>query len=127
MQALSDLKQSFPHKNHCEHYWKLASRLWLGLFTLTYFFFLYIHSPLLLENKICCDCCFPLQIKPQTTIQLYILWDSSSNACNRHTRGCPFSKYFQILFIFAQIFKYFVLFCPLFTLLWKNPVHSLSF
>ena len=26
--------------------------------------------------------------------------------------ACPFSKYFQILYIFAQIFKYFALFCP---------------
>ena len=28
---------------------------------------------------------------------------------------CPFSKYFQILFIFAQIFKYFALFCHFLT------------
>ena len=26
---------------------------------------------------------------------------------------CPFSKDFQFLYIFAQIFKYFALFCPL--------------
>ena len=32
-------------------------------------FFLYIHSPFLLENKSCCDCCFPQQIRPQTSVQ----------------------------------------------------------
>ena len=42
--------QSFPYENHCKCYKKLASRLWPMLFTLT-FFFLNIHSPLLLENK----------------------------------------------------------------------------
>ena len=41
--------QSFPYENHCECYKKLASRSWPVLFTLTYFF-LYMHSPLLLEN-----------------------------------------------------------------------------
>ena len=29
-----------------------------------------------------------------------------------HRWSCPFSKYFQILCIFAQIFKYLGLFCP---------------
>ena len=37
----------FSRENHCECYRKLASRLWPILFTLTYFF-LYIHSPILL-------------------------------------------------------------------------------
>ena len=43
-------KQPFPLENHCKCYKKLASRLWPVLFTLTDFF-LYKHSPLLLENK----------------------------------------------------------------------------
>ena len=43
-------KQPFPYENHCKCYKKLASRLWPVLFTLTDFF-LYKHSPLLLENK----------------------------------------------------------------------------
>ena len=42
--------QSFPYGNLCKCYKKLASRLSPVLFTLT-FFFIYIHSPLLLENK----------------------------------------------------------------------------
>ena len=46
----SELHQFFPCENHCNCYKKVASRLWFVLFTLTYFF-LYIHSPLLLENK----------------------------------------------------------------------------
>ena len=35
-----------------------------------------------------------------------------ADSCVRysHTWGCPFSKYFQILYIVAQIFKYFALF-----------------
>ena len=45
------LSQSFPYENHCECYKKLASSLWPVQFTLTPIFFLYIHSPLLLENK----------------------------------------------------------------------------
>ena len=34
----------------------------------------------------------------------------------------PFSKYFQILYIFAQILKYFVLFCALFLKLHTQPL-----
>ena len=37
-------------------------------------FFLYIHSPLLLEN----NHCFPQQIRTQITVQWYILKDYSS-------------------------------------------------
>ena len=29
-----------------------------------------------------------------------------------HAITCPFSKYYQVVYIFAQIFKYFALFCP---------------
>ena len=29
-----------------------------------------------------------------------------------HAITCPFSNYFQILYIFAPIFQYFALFCP---------------
>ena len=40
-----------------------------------------------------------------------------------HTWDCSFSKYFQILYIFAQIFKYFALFA----LCLKNRMHVLLF
>ena len=42
---------------------------------------------------------------------------------------CPFSekKYFQILYIFAQIFKYFAHFQHLFALFLKNCTHPLTF
>ena len=38
-----------------------------------------------------------------------------------HTVTCPFSKYFQILYIFAQIFKYFALSQHFLALFLKNP------
>ena len=43
----------FHMTNHCKCYKKLELKLWLVLFTLTYFFLYiqYIHSPLLLKNK----------------------------------------------------------------------------
>ena len=37
-----------------------------------------------------------------------------------HTVTCPFSKYFQILYIFAQIFKYFALSQHFLALFLKN-------
>ena len=37
------------------------------------FFFLYICTPLLLENKSCCDRCFLQQIRRQITVKLYTL------------------------------------------------------
>ena len=40
-----------------------------------------------------------------------------------HTCDCPFSKYFQILYIFAQIFKY----LPFFALFLKSCIHALMF
>ena len=43
--------------------------------------------------------------------------------CDNH----PFSKYFQILYIFAQIFKYFTLFQPFFAFFLKNRTHALTF
>ena len=37
-----------------------------------------------------------------------------------HAITCPFSNYFLVLYIFAQIFKYFALFCPFFSsFFWK--------
>ena len=48
--ANSSIYQSFPYKNHCKCYEKLASRSWPVLFTLTYFF-LDITSPFLQQNK----------------------------------------------------------------------------
>ena len=38
----------------------------------------YLHSPLWLEKKKNCDHFFPQQIRPQTTVQWYILQDYSS-------------------------------------------------
>ena len=50
-----------------------------GLSYLTLPIFLLIHTLLYYrEIKSCCDCWFPLQITPQMTVQLYILWDYSS-------------------------------------------------
>ena len=43
-------EQPFSYENHSECYKKLVSRSWPMLFTLS-FFFLHIHSPLLLGNK----------------------------------------------------------------------------
>ena len=44
---------------------------------------------------------------------------------------CPFSKYFQILHLFAQIFEYFALFCPFYIFFCpfseKNRMHALTF
>ena len=49
-----------------------------GYLHLTIFFFLYIHSSILLENlKNCYDLWFLQQIRPQTTIQWYIFRDYS--------------------------------------------------
>ena len=84
-------KQFVPNENNCRCYKKLASRLWPMLFYTIIYFFVYIHSPLLLEKKKRCDCCFPQQIRPQITVQLYIVREYSSvrivfNAINkRHT------------------------------------------
>ena len=36
-----------------------------------------------------------------------------------HTWGCPFSKFFQSLYIFAQIFKYFAFFVLFLPFFWK--------
>ena len=38
--------------------------------------------------------------------------------------ACLFSKYFQILYIFAQIFKYFALFLPFFWKIARIPLLS---
>ena len=38
----------------------------------------------------------------------------------------PFKKKIQILYIFAQTFKYFALFCPFFALFLKNRTHVLT-
>ena len=69
IKLLNHVIQSFPYENHRKCYKKLTLRSWPVLFTLTYFF-LYIHSPLLLENiQNCCNRCFPKQTRPQTTVQ----------------------------------------------------------
>ena len=48
-----------------------------------------------------------------------------------HAVACPFSKYLQILYIFAQIFKHFVLFqhffCPFLPFFWKTTRMPLLF
>ena len=52
-------------------------------------------------------------------------------ACNNRTQSpALFSKYFQILYIFSQIFKYFVFLCPFlnfFALFLKNCTRALTF
>ena len=60
--------QSFPYENHCKCYKKLTSRLWLVLSTLTHFFLVHTLSSSA-GKKSCCDSCFPLQIRPKTTVQ----------------------------------------------------------
>ena len=69
--------QSFPYEIQCACYKKIASRSWPVLFILTYFS-PYTY-PLLFCRKIksCCDRCFPQQIRPQATVQWYILRDYS--------------------------------------------------
>ena len=55
-----------------------------------------------------------------------------SSSFSKHFKNIiiyPFSKHFQILYMFAQIFKYFALFnhfLPLLFLLLKNVTHALS-
>ena len=44
-----------------------------------------------------------------------------------HAITCPFSKYFQILFIIDQIFKYSALFQNFLALFLKNCTHALTF
>ena len=68
--------QSFPYENHCKCYKKLTSRLWLVLSTLTHFFLVHTLSSSA-GKKSCCDSCFPLQIRPKTTVQWYILREYS--------------------------------------------------
>ena len=70
--------QSFPYENCCECCKNLASRSSTMLFTLSYFFFLYMHSLFFWKIKICSDRCFRHQIRLQTTVQWYILRDYSS-------------------------------------------------
>ena len=53
-----------------------TSRLWPLLFTLVFFSYTYTHF-FCSKIKSCCDYCFPQQGRPQTTVQLYILWDYS--------------------------------------------------
>ena len=69
--------QSFPYENHCcECYKKLTLKLWPWYLHLPVFTF---TCTLLVCGKItsCCDHCFPQQIRPQNTVQLYILWGYS--------------------------------------------------
>ena len=44
-----------------------------------------------------------------------------------HAITCPFSKYFQILYIFAQISKYFTAFQHFFVLFFQNCTHAIAF
>ena len=48
------------------------------LFTLTYVFLIHALSSSAGKLKSCCDRCFPQQIRPQSTVQLYILQEYSS-------------------------------------------------
>ena len=73
-----------------------------GLCYLCLQFFLYTHSPPVLEIKSCFDCCFPQQIRPQTTVQWYKLWDYSSvrigfNIINKcHTQPISYTMLVKI-------------------------------
>ena len=69
--------QSFPCENHCKCYNKLASSLRSKLLTLTYFFLTFFLLFCCKLNS-CCECCFPQQNRPQTTVQWYILRNCSS-------------------------------------------------
>ena len=60
----------------------------------------YLHWPifsftctLLVCSKIksCCDHCFPQQIRPQNTVQLYMLWDYSSGRIDFNMNNKPHS------------------------------------
>ena len=88
---------SFPYENCCECYKKLASRLWPGLFT--HFNFFLTHTlPFCRKIKSCCGRCFPQQIRPQTTVQWYILPEYSSvrigfNMINKQTPCTACSLY----------------------------------
>ena len=69
--------QSFPHESYHECCKKFTSRLWPCYLHLYTYFFTYILL-FCCKIKTCCHHCFPLQIRPQTTIQPYILHDYSS-------------------------------------------------
>ena len=58
----------------------------------------------------------------QSLINLMVSGPIPAVYCMRlsHTITCPFSKYFQILYIFDQIFKYFSLFQHFFAIFLKN-------
>ena len=56
-----------------------------------------------------------------------IIFQGLDNSSLCVTTACPFSKYFQLLYIFTQIFKYFALFQHFFALFLKNHTHALTF
>ena len=66
------ITQSFLYENHCQCYKKLASRSCSVLFTLAYFFLIWTLL-FCWKIKSCYDHCFPQQIRPETTVQWYIL------------------------------------------------------
>ena len=47
---------------------------------------------------------------PNHAVPSLMSWSFLANYCVQYVITCRFSKYFQILYIFAQIFKYFALF-----------------
>ena len=79
-------KSCLFHMKITECYKKLASRLWLVLFTLTYFY-LYIDSPFLMESNCCCDYCFlsKLDHRPlfsDINYKTILVWGLSSTWCH---------------------------------------------
>ena len=76
--ALLNITQSFSYESHCKCYKKLASRSWPVLFTTTYFFVIHTVSSSTGKCGSCYGHCFPQQIRPQATVQWYILQECSS-------------------------------------------------
>ena len=98
-------KQYFPYENHRECYKKLAWRSWPVLFTLTDFFLIHTLSSSA-GKKSCFDHSFPQWIRPQTTVQWYILWDYSSVRIGfsfinkRHTQPFVYTILVSIIVVF---------------------------
>ena len=67
--------QTFPYENNCQWVLQKARINIVAGAIYAQLFFPYTYTLLVCSS---CDCCFPQQIRPQTTIQLYILRDYSN-------------------------------------------------
>ena len=99
-------------------------------------FFLCIHTCVVLKNRnSCCDCCFPQQIRPQITFQLWILLaflrGETGNNFLTNSQGCLYI-YFTVnivSFVWTQICFLPPLFCVSVLELvaqWVKVLHSES-